>query len=485
MTLRRLLPLLLVASPLWATTDTVLILHTNDLHDHIRPARDGIGGLPYVAGYIAQVKSERRDVLLLDGGDVMEKGDMLAFATKSLVMYKAMGRIGYDAVAVGNHDLAYGVDHLRLCEEKGQGLRVLCLNIRGEDGNPMLTPSAMFEVDGVDVGVIGLTVPKHDHTLSIEETGRVLEIEARGIDEEADLVVVVCHLPSGDCRKLSKAAPAVDVFVGGHSHEIIRDPVRVEETGALIVQAGQYARFVGQLEVTVDLETENVISVRGGLTEMEHSRVAPDTEMAAWIAAEEAKHCPEAARVVGHTDEPLNPAEMARLAAEALRHRAKADLGFCHTAKIMRSNLAAGSIDANALFLTGGQRGHDIVRATLSGRQVEAYLLDRAKPSASMSEWAGFRASITRGRRDSPASVRTDLNADARYSVVVCKREWDEKLGPSLRATEIGTGEKAPEALPCPFNFTSAMADYVAAMTSRNEPLPTVAERLAAAQKLE
>ena len=107
------LPLVALSTPASAEEATLLILHTNDLHDHIRPGYEGIGGMPYVAGYIKQVRRERRDVLLLDAGDVSEKGDMVADKTDSAIMYEAMGRIGYDAIAPGNHDLDHGVARVR------------------------------------------------------------------------------------------------------------------------------------------------------------------------------------------------------------------------------------------------------------------------------------------------------------------------------------------------------------------------------------
>ncbi len=101
----------------FAETGTVLILHTNDMHDHVRPGYDGVGGVPYVAGYIESVKAERKDAIVLDAGDVMEKGDMLSFETESGVMYEAMGKIGYTAATVGNHDLDLLAARMKLAIE--------------------------------------------------------------------------------------------------------------------------------------------------------------------------------------------------------------------------------------------------------------------------------------------------------------------------------------------------------------------------------
>jgi 5'-nucleotidase len=60
--------------------------------------------LPYVAGYVRQVRAEEAAVLLVDAGDVTEKGDLVASRTEGVMTYEAMRRIGYDGVAVGNHD---------------------------------------------------------------------------------------------------------------------------------------------------------------------------------------------------------------------------------------------------------------------------------------------------------------------------------------------------------------------------------------------
>lgn len=63
-------------------TTRLLILHTNDHHDHLRAGPGGVGGLPYVSGFIRSVRTQHPDVLLLDAGDVTEKGDLVGFRTQ-------------------------------------------------------------------------------------------------------------------------------------------------------------------------------------------------------------------------------------------------------------------------------------------------------------------------------------------------------------------------------------------------------------------
>ena len=74
---RLLLALVVMSAAAWGSERRLVLLHTNDLHDHVRAGDDRRGGLPYVAGYVRQVRAEEAAVLLVDAGDVTEKGDQL------------------------------------------------------------------------------------------------------------------------------------------------------------------------------------------------------------------------------------------------------------------------------------------------------------------------------------------------------------------------------------------------------------------------
>ena len=236
-----------------ARTDTVVILHTNDIHAHLRPDYDGTGGLSFVSGYIDRERSERSDVLVLDAGDVAEKGDLLAFATDCEIVYEAMGRIGFDAGAPGNHDYDFGLDQLRRFAELAAPMRMLCTNLVDETGALVFAPSTVFDVDGVRVGVIGMITPQDTLTLDEEATAAAIALEAERLEPDVDLTIALCHDSVEVCQTMARAAPLVDLFVSGHSHEALHEAVIVAETGARIVQAGCYAEFVGRVEMTIDL----------------------------------------------------------------------------------------------------------------------------------------------------------------------------------------------------------------------------------------
>ena len=483
---------LAVLPALWASaeTDTVVIIHTNDLHDHIRADYDGNGGLPYVSGYIKSVLSERNDTLVLDGGDVMEKGDLLAFETKSSVMYEAMARIGYDAGAVGNHDLVYGIAHLRRCESLAQ-ISLLCANLLDKDPVPYFAPSKVFDVDGVHVGVIGLTVPgKAYAALSIEDAAKAVAKEAERLEAAVHLLVVVCHLGLKDCTTISRLAPAIDVFVGGHSHAVLRKPVVVEQTGALVVQAGQYAEYVGRLELTIDLDSEEIVHTNGCLISMDHHTIPCDVRMSEWIRQREQEVCPEANRVVGRAIEAVGVGDVGRLAAAALRQQAGADIGLCLASDVIRGSLPEGQIDVNALFRTGGQRGRTIVTANLTGAMIEEYQNALIEHGDGVSQWSGFRGTVRRAEVPKAQVLDTDLAPDRTYRVVLSEREWG-RLVKRLRQKQAKADSEwdcafDPLRKPsvCAFTFTDALAAYVQTLTGKGLTIDAHATTLAAAETL-
>jgi 5'-nucleotidase len=469
-----------LASPAVAATGRVLILHTNDLHDHVRPGYDGQGGLPHVSGYVQQVRAERQDILLLDAGDVAEKGDLVAKKAGHFMTYQAMRRIGYDAITIGNHDEDAGRDGLRLYEEAA-GQSLLCLNLLAPDGTPDFTPSRMFNIDGLRVAVIGMIVPREEGSLDFEESGRALQREAERLDRDAHLVVALCHLGVEDCVEGSRLAPAVDIFVSGHSHEVVPSPQFVPETGARIVQAGSYANFVGRLDVVVDFDSEDIVTADGELVPMRHDTVPADEVMLAWVRAKEQELCPQATEVVAQTREPVGR-EIAWLAAEAMHQAAGTDVAFCHPGQIIRSALPAGAVDINAVYLTGGDRGDETVIAELTGAEIEAYLAELAARE-DQTAWSGFTLQREAGGTGEP-SIKTNLARDRGHRVILPALEWRTRFLRSVdRVRE--RGDESPLLLrsfattPSDVTYTDALTALVRELSAQDRELAAEAALLA------
>ncbi len=415
----------LTALPLAAEVRRLTILHTNDVHDRVRPGREGVGGIAYVSGYIRAARAKEPALLVLDAGDVTEKGDLVAFRTHSLITYEAFRRIGYDAVTIGNHDHDAGDEWLRRYES-AMGRPLICLNTVDGAGAPRFESSRLIRRAGMTIAVIGMLVPQDAGTLDFEASGRRLAVEAERLDREATLVIALCHAGSDDCAAWSRMAPAVDLFVSGHTHERLDTPRIVPETGVPIVQAGHYGEDVGQLELEVDTATERIVAIHGRLVPMHHATVPQDHELAARIADRERELCPDAGRIIARASMPIGP-EIAWLAAEASRQAAGADIGFCNPGHVIRDGIPPGPVNVNSIFLTGGQRGHDMVTANLTGAEISAYLAALEANPEEQTAWAGFACRVMEGSGRRRA-FEPELGPEASYRIVMPRIEWEKRF---------------------------------------------------------
>ena len=450
----------------YSATDTVLLLHTNDMHDHLRPGLDGRGGVPYVVGYVRGVQAERPDVILVDAGDIVNKGDMLPAITKGEAIYTALRRARYDVIVPGNHCFRYGLDQL-FTNAQLTGAEMLCANSMMQDGSDFpLRAAKIIDVDGTKVGVIGFALPGlvppkgKCKILALDRTAEVLAAKAAEIDVEAHLVVAVGHANSHTCTQLAKKIPAIDVFISGHSHEILHQPIVLEDVNTLIVQAGSNAKFVGRLELTIDLKTEAVLSYSGSLVELRHNSSPIDGTTAQWIRQTEFEKCPQAQAVIGQTGTKITTLQLARLYARALRQKAGVDIGICHRQRVMGGFTGGQQIDGNAVYASYQGDGREVVLVSLKGADVSRYL-DAAKKGANTPAWDGFAAKVDYSKPTGHRVIESDLEPEHDY-VVILPAEQVNTLTSKLHI-------KIPEQsiTPCDYTMVEALTEYIEVITAR------------------
>jgi len=223
---------------------------------------------------------QHSDCLLLDAGDTWQDFRVPLYAVwGAQEMVEWMNRVGYDAMALGNHDLYWGADQLEaLCARAN--FPVLCSNLRPSAGiAPPFLPYTTIPVNGMEILVIGLItleyLPYPDFPwLRYVSPTTALQNVLDMVSERADLVVAVGHLPVEEAARVVQAVPGVDVFLTGHSHETTPEPVRAAET--LILQAGAFGQFLGRLRLELDADTGDILSATNELLSAKRSPVRLD-----------------------------------------------------------------------------------------------------------------------------------------------------------------------------------------------------------------
>lgn len=307
----------------------ISIVGTNDLHGRL-------GALPLLGGYLNALRAARPGrVVLLDAGDTFQ-GTLESNLLEGEPVVAAYRRLGYAAMAIGNHEFDYGpVGPEAVVPKAGGGdprgalkarasqaagsFPMLTANIL-EEGRlpawPNVAPSVALRIEaGITIGVVGVTTISTPKTtiaanfvgLSVTPLAEAVAREARAVRAKgAEIVVALAHaggyctsfddpddLSSCSARDeifdVARALPpgAVDVIVAGHTHQAVAHRV----AGVPIIESYANGKAFGRIDLIWDPGARRVISARiHPPTELvpgrvyEGSPVEPDGGVAAIIA---------------------------------------------------------------------------------------------------------------------------------------------------------------------------------------------------------
>lgn len=268
----------LVALFVWETAFArpVQIIHTNDLHSFYEH-----GDSPASGGYAAvkatidslRLRAQEQGIesLVLDAGDFSE-GSQFYLADEGRHSWRMMDAMGFDAIALGNHDWLIGTDQLDWLVGMVQPRTpFLSANFRADSKYANLArhilPSAEFSRAGLKIGVLGLSTDEFFYRWRVQngEIASPVEVareEVPRLKRRNDFVFALTHLGVDTDIELAAKTRGLDLIVGGHSHTSLSEPVyskNPDKRQVPIVQAGQHGEYVGDL--LVDLEPGKQVQV--------------------------------------------------------------------------------------------------------------------------------------------------------------------------------------------------------------------------------
>ncbi len=347
----------------------VRIVHTNDLHGHVERAAA-------VAAVAAAEREKDPNLLFLDAGDCIS-GTPLSTIYKGRPIFEIMSTMGYDAVAVGNHEYDHG---WQLIEEFREIARfpLLCANARSPTGALLGdAPSRVFEVAGVRVGVLGLITEQVPRlTVTSASAGCTFEdpIEAARrlvpeLRKRSDVVVLLTHLGVEADAALAGAVPGIDLIVGGHSHTELRQALEVGSTR--IVQAKCYGERVGIVDLVWDADEGRITQFDARLVTIDPETMPSAARVRELVAAWESKVDDQVATVIGRAARRLDKKRLRRAIEHIYKELLGTDLGFQNTGGI-RATIEPGDIRIRDVW-TVLPFDNTLVRVTLKGSQLSDY----------------------------------------------------------------------------------------------------------------
>lgn len=267
--------LLLIIAALAAFTaaqaQDIVILHMNDTHSHVDPERSGkyagMGGAIEQAAYIDEVRSEvgKKNVLLVHAGD-FSQGTSYFTELGGDMEISLLNAMGYDAVALGNHEFDNGMEELARRLKNLKAVPV-CANydFTGTPLEKLVKPYTIVKKAGRKIGIIGLLPDLMDvvdasiaSQITFIAPDKVVDEYAAYLKDEkgCDLVVLLSHLgyegePYTD-RELVAVTRNVDVIVGGHSHTKLKDKKvfkNVDGEDVVVVTDWKWGLQIGRLDI--------------------------------------------------------------------------------------------------------------------------------------------------------------------------------------------------------------------------------------------
>jgi 5'-nucleotidase/UDP-sugar diphosphatase len=448
------LTLLSGAASAWEMDKTyaITILHTNDHHGHFWQNDHGEYGLgaqkTLVDGIRQEVAAQGGSLLLLSGGDI-NTGVPESDLQDAEPDFRGMNLVGYDAMAIGNHEFDNPLSVLRQ-QEKWATFPLLSANIyQKSTGQRLFKPYALFDKQGIKIAVIGLTT---DDTAKIgnpeyftDMEFRVPAQEAKQVveqlrkDEKPDVIIAATHMGHYDNGEHGSNAPGdvemarslpagyLDMIVGGHS----QDPVCMagdnrkqvdyvpgtpcspdRQNGTWIVQAHEWGKYVGRADFEfrngelklvpyqlIPVNLKKKVEKADGTSERVYytQQISEDPTMMKLLTPFQDKGKAQLGVKIGSVNGKLEgdrskvrfvQTNLARVMLAAQRERADADFAVMSGGGV-RDSIESGDITYKNV-LKVQPFGNTLVHVDMKGREVEQYLAVVANMKPDSGAYAQF-----------------------------------------------------------------------------------------------
>ncbi len=411
--------------PLAKETKTLTILGTSDVHGNIwdwsyeddAPADLGFAKIGTI---VKEERAKNPHSILVDAGDNLQ-GTLLTddlystdpeYLLKEHPVITAMKTIGYDSMSLGNHEFNFGLDLIRKVEEEAAPVfPLLSANTYVKKTKEhFVTPYKIQDVDGVKVGILGLTIPhvamwdgdKVDSLyftdLNVEAAKQVKEMKDK---HHPDVIVAAIHAgldnsdPGAAARNVILEVPEIDAFVLGHDHREYAEMIE-DKTGTLKPAAAVKDTGAGVVKIDLELEkdpndkesqwsvtksTPSIISSKGVATDESVRQATAEAHTATQeyvkdvIGTATADFLPEN-EIPGIPEAQLRPTAMISLINNVQMKATEADIA---AGALFRadSDLKAGPVTFANIFNIY-KYPNTLIGATMNGKQLKAFMEKQA-----------------------------------------------------------------------------------------------------------
>lgn len=254
------------------------VLHTNDQHSRIEPFDSSYSRNPNQGGFarratlIQQIRSQEKNVLLLDAGDIFQGTPYFNFYGGELE-FKLMSMMGYDAATMGNHDFDNGLEGFLKALPNA---KFPFITSNYDFSNTILDGKTekykIFKKDGIKVGLFGVGIELDGLVgkKQYQETKYLNPVEIAQHysdflrkEKGCDLVICLSHIGYDyrddadkiSDKKLAAQTDNIDLILGGHTHTFLPEPqsfTNKSGKNVLVNQVGWAGLLLGRIDFYFD-----------------------------------------------------------------------------------------------------------------------------------------------------------------------------------------------------------------------------------------
>lgn len=349
----------------------IVILYDNDVHCNVDSYED-------MAALKKEMQEQSNYVSVVSCGDYLQ-GDVIGAISKGKAIVQIMNKVGYDVVAIGNHEFDYGVPRLKSLV-KSMNAKVVASNfVKKSTGKPVFRSYTIKTYGKKKVAFVGVTTPE-SFTKSTpayfqnskgefiydfygDSTGKLLAERVQKVvntarKNGADYVVALTHMGTEgvttqwDVQHLIKNTYGIDVVLDGHSHSTVPSMKVKNKNGKKITVSSTGTKFsnIGQLVIRKNG------SITTELIPIDEEHQYEDAETKAYIDQVKAKYEKRLNQVIGKTEVDLTTfsangerairnaeTNMGDFCTDAVRSAMDADVAIINGGGI-RADIAAGDI---------------------------------------------------------------------------------------------------------------------------------------------
>ena len=412
-------------------SETIVILYENDVHCAVE-------GYSKLTAMKNELKSEYEYVGAVSSGDFVQ-GGTLGAVSKGEYIVGLMNLVGYDAIALGNHEFDYTISRLTELYELSETKYISCNFAKIGEEKTYFEPYTIVSYGDVDIAYIGIITPEtitsarpsqfrneNGEIIYTFNESRLYELVQESIDEAteagADYVIALSHIGYDESGELNDVTDVIentdglDVVLDAHSHSVIEEKIVKDKSGddVLLSSTGTGFENIGKLTIAngefdtelvkTETYTKTDADVDAYIAEINESYAELGNRKIGESKVELITHNEEGTRLVRTAETNLG-----NLCSDALFFVTNADVSYVNGGGL-RAPIKSGDMTFNDIYSVFPFNNR-IVTAEITGQvlldMLEMSMISYPQEDGAFPHMSGITFSVN---KSIPSSIKVDEN---------------------------------------------------------------------------